>query len=589
MAYWFLDDLERLNRERESIDELHSTNNWFINYEWILDPQLKLNATIQVNEHQYQIAVTYPTHYPFVPIIVRPLDNEVRWSTHQYLDGTLCLEYGPDTWDSNLTGADMISSAFRLLDVERPHDSDTMSVAPSRHQLSIGQQLRQNYCRLCVTDSLNNFVRGLSTGTIGELTLSFQINKSSSSIITKSINLSDGTSWHDPEVPEGVKETSNLSAKLFCLPTEDILNSDIRNKDELYQFLLKYSLTGKSTDKGAFSLPDIALLIGEGDTMRGYFVPSANENASIVPVELVNSQSSVLNPRLPYNIQETNEKKIGIVGLGSIGSKVAVSLARSGFKDFVLIDHDIFLVENIVRNQLDWLSVGDHKVDAVAANIERISPNSDIKIHKLDLTGQENNASINNAMKSLSRCSIMIDATGNDSVFNILSGLYSQNHIPIVWGQVFEGGFGGLIARSRPLKDPPPMMMRKIFLGYCEDHPFPVKDFETSAYEGVVDDMLMIASDADVATIASLLTSFAVDTSLNVEPSRYPYSIYLVGLSQGWVFDAPFETIPISTSEHSQEKPVSQESPEVRQSTVKFLSELLDQADAKNTNTTADN
>ena len=55
-------------------------------------------------------------------------------------------------------------------------------------------------------------------------------------------------------------------------------------------------------------------------------------------------------------------KYIGIVGLGSAGGKIAVTLARMGARNFYLVDHDIFLPENIVRGALDWQAVGEHNV-----------------------------------------------------------------------------------------------------------------------------------------------------------------------------------------------------------------------------------
>lgn len=589
MGFWFLDNLDWLTREQKAIDKLHLSNDWFIEYEWFLDAQLKLNASFQLGEQVLEVTAIYPDHYPFVPIIVRPLNTNDIWSTHQYLDGTLCLEWGPDTWDTSLTGADMLVSAYHLLEIEQPIEGDIARVAPSRHLLSTGQQLRHKYGRLCVTHSLNEFMKGLVSGTTGTLSLSLQIHKSSSSIIVKSVNISNEELWQDPEIPVGVKETTGVTGLLFCLPSDGFPESGVNNKNELSHLLAKYSFVEIPDEGDSPDIPHVVLLTNEDNVVQGYFVPSDKDDSRIFQEEIVYNESTALNPRLPLKIQSTEELKVGIVGLGSIGSKVAISLARSGFREFILVDHDVLFAENIVRNQLDWLSVTDHKVDAVAANIERIIPKASIKVHKLDLVGQENNSSINNVMNSLSNCDIVVDATCNDSVFNLLSSLYSQNSVPLIWGQVFEGGFGGLVARSRPKQDPPPLTMRRIFLGFCEENPFPTNNKNTRAYEGTIDGKPLVASDAEVGAIASFLTTIAIDTALNIEPSRYPYSLYLIGLSKGWVFDAPFETIPISTTEHLEELSTTEVLAETNQSTLAFLSELIHHAKAKNTDTSANN
>ena len=41
-----------------------------------------------------------------------------------------------------------------------------------------------------------------------------------------------------------------------------------------------------------------------------------------------------------------------------MGSKLAASLARSGVRRFVLVEEDVLLPENLVRNDLDWRDVG---------------------------------------------------------------------------------------------------------------------------------------------------------------------------------------------------------------------------------------
>ena len=59
-------------------------------------------------------------------------------------------------------------------------------------------------------------------------------------------------------------------------------------------------------------------------------------------------------PRLPAEYAGLAPVRVGIVGLGSLGSKIAVSLARSGLRRFLLVDDDVLLPENICRHELSW-------------------------------------------------------------------------------------------------------------------------------------------------------------------------------------------------------------------------------------------
>ena len=52
------------------------------------------------------------------------------------------------------------------------------------------------------------------------------------------------------------------------------------------------------------------------------------------------------------------EKKVGIVGLGSGGGFVALSLAMSGVRNFILVDNDILEPGNVTRHVADLRDVG---------------------------------------------------------------------------------------------------------------------------------------------------------------------------------------------------------------------------------------
>lgn len=86
---------------------------------------------------------------------------------------------------------------------------------------------------------------------------------------------------------------------------------------------------------------------------------------------------------------ETNvilEKKIVIIALGSVGSVVAVELAKAGAGYFVLIEPDRLEVANISRHAAGLSDVGRYKVNAVADLILNINPHARIKkiIKKVD-------------------------------------------------------------------------------------------------------------------------------------------------------------------------------------------------------------
>jgi molybdopterin/thiamine biosynthesis adenylyltransferase len=74
------------------------------------------------------------------------------------------------------------------------------------------------------------------------------------------------------------------------------------------------------------------------------------------------------------------DKTAIISGCGSVGSLVALELARAGVGKFLLIDNDILSYNNLCRHQCGVADVGRYKVDAVADKILQVNPR--VQIHK---------------------------------------------------------------------------------------------------------------------------------------------------------------------------------------------------------------
>ena len=76
-----------------------------------------------------------------------------------------------------------------------------------------------------------------------------------------------------------------------------------------------------------------------------------------------------------------------LVGCGSVGSFVALELAKAGVGRFLLIDNDILGYHNICRHQCGILDVGKYKTDAVKERILQINPSA--RVVTQNMTVQE--------------------------------------------------------------------------------------------------------------------------------------------------------------------------------------------------------
>jgi hypothetical protein len=150
---WYFGDLTRSSTEAAALKRLATSVDWLTLVGERIDEHGRLiwDIDIDVPGGVRSMSLRYPAHFPHSPPSVFPRGDNRRWTQHQYgPGGELCLEHGPDNWHPDLTGADMIESAHRLLSAEAPITGEVTEVA-SRHKTTLGQNLRATFMRLVLT------------------------------------------------------------------------------------------------------------------------------------------------------------------------------------------------------------------------------------------------------------------------------------------------------------------------------------------------------------------------------------------------------------------------------------------------------
>lgn len=120
--------------------------------------------------------------------------------------------------------------------------------------------------------------------------------------------------------------------------------------------------------------------------------------------------------------------RIGIVGVGGLGSVLVEQLARLGADKFVLVDPDV--VEESNLNRLIGATPEDvaeerTKVEVAARNVKRIDARSQI-------TALRCTVSTARALRALRDCDVLIAATDDDASRMIVNALACQYLIPLV-------------------------------------------------------------------------------------------------------------------------------------------------------------
>lgn len=535
MNIWFLTDLARAELERQRVAVLEDQA-WLQDGHWLLSgSHLCFDADIVIGDACYPITLRYPVAFPATPPFVLPRGEHPRWSEHQYgAGGELCLEYGADNWHSDLTGANLLLSAHRLLSAERGGDEHLQQEVLSRHKVTEGQRLRSRSLRWVQTTPLMEMLAGATEA--HELVVRLLFGENAVVATVSKMAAPDGTEWYDPSVPGERRPTQWLLSKGFLLPGTGL---KIVDWDSL---LASVAASGLDADRLLTGDVDVVVTVDEAGPMMFW---AWHKDKSVCPFEAIAPQARNAQ-RLPPEYENLGRCRVAIVGAGSLGSKVAASLARSGFLDFLLVDDDILRPENVIRNDLDWRNVGDHKVDAVAHRIVNVAPGAKCDLRRARLTGQEASGYTDSVVRALCEADVIVDASASPEVFNLLTMVVKMSGKRLVWGEIFAGGIGGLIARHRPGIDPDPQTMRLALLRWCEDQELPPPPAPTSPYEATGEAVPLVADDADVSVIAGHVAQLVTDLIVK-EKSDFPFSMYLVGMKPGWIFTQPFETIPLDT------------------------------------------
>jgi molybdopterin/thiamine biosynthesis adenylyltransferase len=522
---------------------------------WSITPEdlvLEVQLDMTVHDRVYKARMGYPAVFPNAPLYIRPRDPSERWSNHQFgPGGSLCLQWRADNWNSEVTGADIIRSAYELLHTE--NIPVTPGVVPSVHRITEGQRARNSYFRSIVTNDALSVIKGLQDQVKVELKTSSLFSDAGQIAFITNINAAEDNAHVVGDIPVGITGFSSLfsiEGKGWLLKSDafDVLLT-ISSVDELIKVISETGLdisdiAVKNEETQKYEKRMIVLYGNKTGAIRQFSIVSYSDNP-------LKEYKVILPPpsdevRLPEEHKKLPELKVGIIGLGSMGSKIALSLARSGIRKFVVVDDDFLKLENLVRHDLSWTGVGLHKVDAIKNALNLTMPNLEIEALNHRIAGQEPPINAAGALQSLSQCDLLLDATANPEVFLHVAAIANAYKIPMCWGEVFAGGYGGLIARARPDIDPNPIAVRDGFYVYLSKQE--TAPFQQERGYDIEAETPSIAYDSNVGVIATSLTNLIIDTALRKNPSEYPVPVYLIGMKKKWIFTQPFDTRPIAVT-----------------------------------------
>ena len=410
---WWLVDPTRARAERQGIADLAEHVGWLRDVRWYSTDGFSLTVDFDI-EHDGEtvpLKMTYGSFHPNGPPMVVPRDEKQWLSSHQFgPGGNLCLEYRADNWQTTITGAMMIESAYRLIAGERKDNGDPL---PSEHYQSTGQRARGHRFRFILTPEAEERLSAIADGQCVKISLS---EKFHAETIMTTVTEVDGQAvpgaW-----PSGIREILKRGYAIR-LPAGTELP---RSNEEGIRTLLENLGLAEVRDQVVTPGAEMDLILMAGGEAAHFYAYDGDQTRYYGRSRTLLDRAG--QQRLPDSYGALGAKSVGIVGCGSLGSKVAAILARSGVRKFTLVDDDVLFSANLVRNDLSASAIGAHKVDAVKIRLKDIAGTIEITTRKVALGGQESPESIESVMSALSSCDVIIDTTANAHCFNFCAAV----------------------------------------------------------------------------------------------------------------------------------------------------------------------
>jgi molybdopterin/thiamine biosynthesis adenylyltransferase len=145
-------------------------------------------------------------------------------------------------------------------------------------------------------------------------------------------------------------------------------------------------------------------------------------------------------------MEQLKSKKVAVVGLGSGGGFVAVSLAMSGVGQFVLIDDDVLEPTNVVRHVADLRHLRMPKVEAVAGLIKARNPDAEVTV----IVGR-----LEHHPDVLAGCDLVISGVDAEGPKYLINETCRALGLTAVYAGVYERGEGGDVVIIHPSGEGP--------------------------------------------------------------------------------------------------------------------------------------
>ncbi|ABW32201.1 HesA/MoeB/ThiF family protein [Acaryochloris marina] len=281
---------------------------------------------------------------------------------------------------------------------------------------------------------------------------------------------------------------------------------DISDKEKCIKFAKK---TYRDTDINDHDDSRIIILFANEQAFRVFIVIEAEIFEGIIKIvpgisEIYSRSKGLLETSI------LNASNVGLIGLGSGGSSVAIELAKAGVGKFILVDFDRLELSNISRHICGINDLGRFKTKAIKDLLLAKNPYIEVETYEVDI-----NTDLSKVSKELKQCNLIIGATDNNrSRFNI--NQFALDHsITTIFGRAITRAVGGDVLRVRPRLGPClACVFTKEFANSFPDEVSHFKQARNEMPDYVSDDRveatIQVGLSSDIQPISNMIVKLAL-------------------------------------------------------------------------------
>jgi molybdopterin/thiamine biosynthesis adenylyltransferase len=486
-------------------------------------------------EPSLELTVEYPDSFPsHPPRISTPPGWPLLQRHHRPVTRELCL-FGRNQrrWSAELFGTSAIDEADKVIRDMKSIDSQTSTIS---HEASdsdalvddVPEPMTTSYIYrsntfILVPPTLTEFGNNLPVGTVASFRLRLKAwpgqtesrNASGRGVLTEiraGKAIVTGEALYQGVVSPGIDISNGSLIRLAAAPP--IFTTGIQFGEWLHN--VKY----ERRDWMAFVFPQES---GDSKTeeLAWLLVRSKSERWA-EPLRTFALTQNGQNIRLP-NLTTIRQKKVVLIGCGSVGSKIGAALAATGVERFGLVDFDFIEPDNAVRHEVGVDCFGMFKVNALGSRIVQLNPRAWNKVETSTMLigGTKQPDQEKQVQTMIAGAGIVVDTTGEHSVSRYLNDVCAAFGVPQAYATVTNGAWAGEIVRVIPGRSACWLCWNQ---QYYEVPPPGEKTPDPGLFAPGCDLATFTGTTYEVGVVANLACSLIADTLLIDEADRQHFN-----------------------------------------------------------------